>query len=137
MLKTRKTMVSWQAFLSLPPCTPLVFLSLLQVPFPSLSNTCHVGYIMQGKVNEPVREEFDNFYMSDLLCYMATSHTNTHTVCSRPTPKKEIRHFLNGLVRELKVNERKLLRPQIDEISFQKVKITQVTWRKVQQKKCA
>ena len=44
------------------------------------------------------------------LCCIATSHTNTHTVRSRPTPKNEIRHFRNGLVRELKVDERKLLR---------------------------
>ena len=45
-----------------------------------------------------------------LLCYMATSHTNTHTVRGRPTPKNEIRCSRNGLVRELKVDERKLLR---------------------------
>ena len=45
-----------------------------------------------------------------MLCYMATSHTNTHTVRSRPSPKKEIRRFQNGLVQELKVNKRKLLR---------------------------
>ena len=45
-----------------------------------------------------------------MLCYMAPSHTNTHTVRGRPTAKKEIRRFQNGLVRELKVNERKLLR---------------------------
>ena len=45
-----------------------------------------------------------------MLCYMAPSHTNTHTVRSRPTTKKEIRRFQNGLVRERKVNERKLLR---------------------------
>ena len=41
---------------------------------------------------------------------MAPSHTNTHTVCVRPAAKKEIRRFQNGLVRERKVNERKLLR---------------------------
>ena len=40
----------------------------------------------------------------------ATSHTNTQTVRGRPTPKKEIRRFWNGLVRRLKVNKRKLLR---------------------------
>ena len=45
-----------------------------------------------------------------MLCYMAPSHTNTHTVRGRTTAKKEIRRFRNGLVRELKVNERKLLR---------------------------
>ena len=45
-----------------------------------------------------------------MLCYMAPSHTNTHTVRGRPTPKKEIRRFRNRLVRERKVNERKLLR---------------------------
>ena len=36
--------------------------------------------------------------------------TETHTVRGRLTPKKEIRRFRNGLVRERKVNERKLLR---------------------------
>ena len=41
---------------------------------------------------------------------VATSHTNTQTVRGRPTPKKEIRRFWNGLVRRLKVNKRKLLR---------------------------
>ena len=44
---------------------------------------------------------------------MVPSHTNTHTVGGRPTAKKEIRRFRNdrnGLVRERKVNERKLLR---------------------------
>ena len=45
-----------------------------------------------------------------LSLYMATSHTNTHTVRGRPTLKKEIRRFRNELIRELKVNERKLLR---------------------------
>ena len=45
-----------------------------------------------------------------MLCYMATSNTNTHTVRGRPTPKNEIRRFPNGLVCELKVNERKSLR---------------------------
>ena len=41
-----------------------------------------------------------------MLCYMKPSHT----VRGRPTAKKEIRRFQNGLVRERKVNERKLLR---------------------------
>ena len=41
---------------------------------------------------------------------MKTSPTNAHTVRGRPSPKKEIRRFQNGLVCELKVNERKLLR---------------------------
>ena len=48
-----------------------------------------------------------------MLCYLLPSHTNTQTVRSRPTAKKEIRRFRNdrnGLVRERKVNERKLLR---------------------------
>ena len=45
-----------------------------------------------------------------MLCYMKPSHTNTHTFRGRPTAKKEIRRFQNGLVRERKVNERKLLR---------------------------
>ena len=45
-----------------------------------------------------------------MLCCMATSHTNTHTVRFRPTPKKEIRRYRNGLLRGLRVNERKLLR---------------------------
>ena len=44
MLKTKKTMVSWQAFSSLPPRAPLAFLSHLKLPFPSLSNACHAGY---------------------------------------------------------------------------------------------
>ena len=43
------------------------------------------------------------------VCYMATSHKNTPTVRNKPTPKNEGR-FRNGLVRGLKVNERKLLR---------------------------
>ena len=37
MLKTRNTMVSWQAFPSLPPRAPLTFLLRLKLPFPSLS----------------------------------------------------------------------------------------------------
>ena len=45
-----------------------------------------------------------------MLRYMAPSHTNTHTVRGRPTAKEEIRRFQNGQIRELKVNERKLLR---------------------------
>ena len=45
-----------------------------------------------------------------MLCYMAPSHTNTHSVRGRTTAKKEIRSFQNWLVRELKVNEGKLLR---------------------------
>ena len=45
-----------------------------------------------------------------MLRYMAPSRTNTHTVRGRPTAKEEIRRFQNGQVRELKVNERKLLR---------------------------
>ena len=57
-------------------------------------------------------------------------HTNTHTVHGRHTPKKKMRRFRNGLVRELKVNERKFLRQsktlyyaqirscQTDDISF-------------------
>ena len=45
-----------------------------------------------------------------MLCYMATSRTNTHTVRGRPTPKNKIGPFRNGLVRKLKVNEKKLLR---------------------------
>ena len=49
MLKTRKPMVSWQAFPSLLPRAPLAFLSRLnlpfpKLPFPSLSNACHAGY---------------------------------------------------------------------------------------------
>ena len=89
---------------------------------------------MDTEIDKPIREELDAFDPSDLeiwhkigdylrrgnseyfaeirmlQCYMAPSHTNTHTVRSRPTPKNEIRHFRNGLVRELKVDERKLLR---------------------------
>ena len=55
MLKTRKTMVSWQAFPSLPPGTPRVFLAPktpFPFPFPSLSNACHVGNTVWC-VNEP------------------------------------------------------------------------------------
>ena len=37
-------MVSWQAFLSLPPRAPLAFLWRLKLPFPSLSNARHAGY---------------------------------------------------------------------------------------------
>ena len=44
------------------------------------------------------------------LCYMARLHTNNHTVRGRSTPKKKLRGFRNGLVRELKVNEKLLLR---------------------------
>ena len=44
MLKTRKTMASWQAFPSFPPRAPLAFLSHLKLPFSSLSNACHAGY---------------------------------------------------------------------------------------------
>ena len=46
MLKTRKTMVSWQAFPSLPPRAPLAFPSRPKPPFLSLSNACHAGYPM-------------------------------------------------------------------------------------------
>ena len=41
MLKTRNTMVSWQAFSSLPPRAPLAFLSRLKLPFFPLSNACY------------------------------------------------------------------------------------------------
>ena len=44
MLISKKAMVSWQAFPSLLPRAPLVFLSRLKLPFPSLSNACHAGY---------------------------------------------------------------------------------------------
>ena len=87
-----------------------------------------------AEIDRPIREELDVFDPSDLeswdaiekkkignlrrlgmseyfaeirtLCYMKPSHT----VRSRPTTKKEIRRFQNGLVRERKVNETKLLR---------------------------
>ena len=36
-------MVSLQTFPSLPPRTPLAFLSRQKLPFPSLSNACHTG----------------------------------------------------------------------------------------------
>ena len=51
-----------------------------------------------------------NIFLKHVCCVTARLHTNAHIVCGRPTPKKEIRRFQNGLVRELKVNERKLLR---------------------------
>ena len=43
-------MVSWQAFPSLLPRAPLAFLSrpklpFLKLPFPSLSNASHAGYV--------------------------------------------------------------------------------------------
>ena len=49
MLKTRKTMVSWQVFPSLLPHAPLAFLwrqklPFPKLPFPSFSNACHAGY---------------------------------------------------------------------------------------------
>ena len=85
--------------------------------------------IGRPKFDKPIREELDVFDASDLenwdeigdylrrgsseyfveirmLFYMAPSHTNTHTVRGKPTAKKGIRRFQNGLVRELKVNER-------------------------------
>ena len=89
---------------------------------------------MDTEIDKPIREELDVFDPSDLeiwdkigdylrrgnneyfaeirmlQCYMAPSHTNTHTVRGRPKAKKEIRRFQNGLVREPKINERKLLR---------------------------
>ena len=37
-------MVSWQASPSLLPRAPLAFLSLLKLPFRSLSNACHAGH---------------------------------------------------------------------------------------------
>ena len=52
-----------------------------------------------------------NIFLKHVCCVTARLHTNTHIVRGRPTPKKEIRRFRNGLVRELKVNERKLIRP--------------------------
>ena len=89
---------------------------------------------LDTEIDKLIREELDVFDPSDLeiwdkigdylrrgnseyfaeirmlQCYMAPSHTNAHTVRGRPTAKKEIRRFQNGLVREPKVNERKLLR---------------------------
>ena len=53
-------------------------------------------------------DEMEYFAEIRMLCYTKPLHTNTHTV--RPRAKKEIRRFQNGLVRECKVNERKLLR---------------------------
>ena len=51
MLIMRKTIVSWQAFPSLLPRAPLAFLSrpklpFLKLPFPSLSNASHAGYLI-------------------------------------------------------------------------------------------
>ena len=63
MLKTRKTMVSRQAFPSLPPCAPLAFLSHLKLPFPSLSNACHAGYFGHK-----------SFYRFGTRSCLATSH---------------------------------------------------------------
>ena len=45
MLKTSKTNGLLAGVFSLPPRGPLAFLSLLKLPFPSLSNTCHAGYV--------------------------------------------------------------------------------------------
>ena len=53
-------------------------------------------------------DEIEYFAEIRMLCYTKPLHTNTHTV--RHTAKKEIRRFQNGLVRECKLNERKLLR---------------------------
>ena len=47
-----KTMVSWQAFPSLPPRAPFALLSHLKLPFPSLSNACHAGYGLWGKKSQ-------------------------------------------------------------------------------------
>ena len=56
-------------------------------------------------------EEGVNILLKYVCCVIwATSRKNTHTVRSRPTTKREIRRFRNGLVGELKVHERKLLR---------------------------
>ena len=90
-----------------------------------------------AEIDRPIREELDVFGPSDLeswdeiekkngnltrlgrseyfaeirmLCYVKPSHTNTHTVGGGPAAKKEIRRFRNRLVRERKVNERRLLR---------------------------
>ena len=46
-----------------------------------------------------------NIFLKHVCCVTARLHTNAHIVCGRPTPKREIRRFQNGLV-----NERKLLR---------------------------
>ena len=67
MLKTRKTMVSWQAFPSLPPRAPLAFLPHLKLPFPSLWNACQAGYAAYSfcnyKHNSRLRSFFDIIIM--------------------------------------------------------------------------
>ena len=95
-----------------------------------------------GKKNGNLRRLGRSEYFAEIrmLCYLVPLHTNTHTVRSRPTAKREIRRFRNRLVRERKVNERKLLRQSKTLCSngrhqfVVKVKITQVTWRNVLQK---
>ena len=42
-----------------------------------------------------------NIFLKHVCCVTARLHTNAHIVRGRPTPKKEIRRFWNGLVREL------------------------------------
>ena len=48
--------------------------------------------------------------MNIFLKHVCVARLRTHIVRGRPTPKREIGRFRNGLVRELKVNEKKLLR---------------------------
>ena len=63
------------------------------------------------KIGDYLRRGRSEYFVEiRMFCCMAPSHTNTQTVRGRPTAKKEIRCFQNGLVRELKVNKRKLLR---------------------------
>ena len=38
------------------------------------------------------------FFETRMLCFMTRLHTNTHTVRGRPTPKKGMRRFRDGLV---------------------------------------
>ena len=44
-----------------------------------------------------------NIFLKHVCCVTARLHTNAHIVRGRPTPKKEIRRFWNGLAHERKL----------------------------------
>ena len=84
MLKTRKTMVSWQAFPSLLPRAPLPFLSRLKLPFPklpfpSLLNACHASYFnLKNNNSVPFENQsMDLFESANMFTWFTMSGLET------------------------------------------------------------
>ena len=78
---------------SLPPRAPLTFPSRLKPPFPSLSNTCHAGYIYQwiarpthGSVCNHCERMMDGFRWLDFPSWLFVDWGRSGGVCSPCRP---------------------------------------------------